>query len=71
LTAAIRGEAHAKAVQLALEYDPAPPFASGSPEKAGAAAVAAIRERMDRLAPDRGARIRAAAARLDRPRQAG
>src|SRR3954468_10594686 len=45
LTAAIRGEAHAKAVQLSLEYDPAPPFASGSPEKAGEAAGAAPPER--------------------------
>jgi cyclohexyl-isocyanide hydratase len=67
LTAAIRGEAHAKAVQLALEYDPAPPFDSGSPEKAGEALVGVVRTRSDRLAPDREARIRAVAERMRAP----
>ena len=43
LTAAIRGEAHARLIQLALEYDPAPPFNSGSPERAGAEMVAFYR----------------------------
>lgn len=65
LTAAIRGEAHARAVQLGLEYDPAPPFDSGSPEKAGERLVAAVRERSDRMAPDREARIRAVAERME------
>jgi cyclohexyl-isocyanide hydratase len=64
LTAAIRGEAHAKAVQLSLEYDPAPPFDAGSPEKAGDALVAFVRERTRRLAPDRAERIAAAAERM-------
>ncbi len=63
LTAAIRGEDHARIVQLALEYDPAPPFDSGSPERAGAALLGAYRKRMERLAPGREERIRAAAAR--------
>jgi cyclohexyl-isocyanide hydratase len=61
LTAAIRGEVHAKAVQLSLEYDPAPPFDSGSPEKAGGELVASVRERTRRLAPDREDRIKAVA----------
>jgi cyclohexyl-isocyanide hydratase len=61
LTAAIRGEAHARIVQLALEYDPAPPFDSGCPERAGEPLVAAYRERMEKLAPGRDARIRAVA----------
>jgi cyclohexyl-isocyanide hydratase len=65
LTAAIRGEEHAKMVQLALEYDPAPPFDAGAPDRAGEALVAAIHRRMDALAPDREARIRAAAERLN------
>jgi cyclohexyl-isocyanide hydratase len=39
LTAAIRGEAHARLVQLSLEYDPQPPFDSGSPERADAATL--------------------------------
>ena len=64
LTAEIRGERHARAVQLSLEYDPAPPFDSGSPERAGEALTGFIRARSRRLAPDREERIRAAAARL-------
>jgi cyclohexyl-isocyanide hydratase len=53
LTAMIRGEDHARAVQLSLEYDPAPPFDSGSPERAGKAVVVRFQERMAKLAPDR------------------
>ncbi len=34
LAALLTSEAYAKAIQLYLEYDPAPPFDSGSPEKA-------------------------------------
>ena len=63
LTALIRGEAHAKMVQLAFEYDPAPPFDAGSPEGAGADLVAAYRARMDKLAPGREGELRALAAR--------
>ena len=63
LTAAIRGEGHARLIQLALEYDPAPPFDSGSPERAGEALLAAYGRRMAALAPGREARIEAAAAR--------
>lgn len=36
LAALLRSEDYAKAIQLYLEYDPAPPFDSGSPEKAPA-----------------------------------
>lgn len=64
LTAAIRGESHARAVQLGLEYDPAPPFDSGSPERAGEALVEAVRRRSRSRAPDREERIWAAARRL-------
>jgi transcriptional regulator GlxA family with amidase domain len=35
LAARIAGEDVAKAIQLGIEYDPAPPFDSGSPAKAG------------------------------------
>lgn len=65
LTARIRGEEHARAVQLGLEYDPHPPFDSGSPERAGSALIEAVRERSNRMAPDREERIRAAAKRLE------
>lgn len=64
LTAAIRGEEHARMVQLSLEYDPAPPFDSGSPEKAGGAVVAAYLERVAKLAPNREAEMQEAAVRL-------
>ncbi len=36
LLAELRGEQVARVTQLALEYDPEPPFQAGSPEKAGA-----------------------------------
>jgi cyclohexyl-isocyanide hydratase len=61
LTAAIRGEDHAKFVQLSIEYDPAPPFDSGTPEKADAATVARYREMVAKNAGDREARVRALA----------
>lgn len=64
LTAAIRGEDHARLVQLSLEYDPAPPFDAGSPDRAGAALVAAYERRADRLAPGRHRQIEALAAEL-------
>jgi cyclohexyl-isocyanide hydratase len=64
LTAAIRGEPHARLIQLALEYDPAPPFDSGSPERAGPDLLAFYRARMAKMAPGRGERIQAAAERL-------
>ena len=64
LIGAIRGEAHARIVQLALEYDPSPPFDSGSPERAAPELVAFYRRRAEAMAPGRGERIRAAAERL-------
>jgi cyclohexyl-isocyanide hydratase len=42
LAAELAGEEVAQRIQLVLEYDPAPPFDSGSPEKAGPERVAAI-----------------------------
>ena len=61
LTAAIRGEDHAKFVQLSIEYDPAPPFDSGTPEKADAATLERYREMVAKNADDREARVRAVA----------
>jgi len=61
LTAAIRGEDHAKFVQLSLEYDPQPPFSSGTPDQADAAAVARYKAFVNEVAPDREARVRAIA----------
>ncbi|MGH6617549.1 DJ-1/PfpI family protein [Sphingomonas sp.] len=64
LTAAIRGEDHARLVQLSLEYDPAPPFDAGSPERADTATLARYQALATRLAPDRDDRTRALAARM-------
>ena len=64
LVAAIEGEENARAVQLGLEYDPHPPFDSGTPEKAGEDLVRRVHERSSRIAPDREDRIRAVAERF-------
>ena len=61
LMAAIRGEEHARLVQLVLEYDPAPPFDSGSPEKASEAMIKGYAARMMALAPNREAEMKEAA----------
>ena len=64
LMAEIRGEDHARIVQLALEYDPAPPFDSGSPDKAGQALMSRYAERMTALAPNREVQMQEAAVHL-------
>lgn len=45
LVALERGEEMAQAIQLAIEYDPQPPFDAGSPAKAPAAIVERLRSR--------------------------
>ena len=64
LVGRVAGEDHARFVQLSLEYDPAPPFDSGAPEKAGPEALARYRELVARFAPGRAGEYQAAAARL-------
>ena len=64
LTARIRGEDHARLVQLSLEYDPAPPFDSGSPERADAATIARYQAMVERAVPGRADKVRAIAERL-------
>jgi cyclohexyl-isocyanide hydratase len=64
LAARIFGEDRAKAVQLAMEYDPAPPFVGGSPRSADTEAIAGSRERAARFQAHRDEVSRAAAARL-------
>ncbi|MBU0724993.1 MAG: DJ-1/PfpI family protein [Alphaproteobacteria bacterium] len=44
LAAQIFGEERTRRVQLAMEYDPAPPFAGGSPASAEPALIAGVRE---------------------------
>jgi putative intracellular protease/amidase len=59
LAALVIGEEGAKAIQLAIEYDPQPPFDAGSVEKADPKVVAAIRERV--AAREAASRARAGA----------
>ena len=49
LVAILEGEATAREIQLQIEYDPDPPFHGGSPSKAGAETVAAVRGRLTTL----------------------
>jgi len=42
LVASLHGDDMARAIQLAIEYDPQPPFDAGSPEKAGPELVAVV-----------------------------
>ena len=53
VVAELVGRTEAEAIQLGLEYAPAPPFAAGTPEEAPSAVVAAVKAR---LAPTRKAR---------------
>jgi cyclohexyl-isocyanide hydratase len=46
IAAQVAGEQAAKAIQLGLEYNPAPPFRSGHPDIAEPELVAAVRARM-------------------------
>lgn len=54
----------AEAIQLRLEYNPAPPFNSGSPETAPPEVLERVRERMKAARDNRLALARAAAARM-------
>jgi cyclohexyl-isocyanide hydratase len=54
----------AEAIQLRIEYNPAPPFNAGSPDTAPAEIVALIRGRLSLPHPRRGEMIKRAAARL-------
>jgi cyclohexyl-isocyanide hydratase len=64
LMAEIVGEAKAQAVQLGIEYAPAPPFDCGHPDRADAEVVAAVRARLQALGPERLEAVRRAAAAL-------
>jgi cyclohexyl-isocyanide hydratase len=62
----IAGRAMAEAIQLAIEYDPAPPFSSGSPETADPAVLRSVLDRAESRQRDRAERVARAAAALDR-----
>jgi cyclohexyl-isocyanide hydratase len=48
VVAEIAGEAAARAIQLGIEYDPAPPVDSGHPDRAPAAVKSALSDRYDK-----------------------
>jgi transcriptional regulator GlxA family with amidase domain len=62
--AEIASEDTARAIQLGLEYAPAPPFDSGRPERAPPAVLAAYQQRLAPLAATRDAQAREAAVRM-------
>jgi len=64
VAAELAGEEVAKSIQLVLEYDPQPPFDSGSPEKAGPERVKRIYERLAPLLASRRKANAEAAARM-------
>jgi cyclohexyl-isocyanide hydratase len=65
VAAAVAGQRTAEAIQLGIEYDPAPPFDSGSPARADAALVALVRRRADQRQSERAEMVRRAAAAVD------
>jgi len=64
VAAELAGEEVAKSIQLVLEYDPQPPFDSGSTEKAGPERVKRLRERLTPMLETRRKANAEAAARL-------
>jgi putative intracellular protease/amidase len=67
VVAELAGAEMAQAIQLQIEYAPAPPFTAGAPETAPPAILARVRERNAALAAARRAAVEAAAARLAAP----
>jgi cyclohexyl-isocyanide hydratase len=61
VAAEIAGRAAAEAIQLAIEYDPAPPFNAGSPEKADPAVLRQVLDRAEARQRDRSERVARAA----------
>jgi cyclohexyl-isocyanide hydratase len=64
VVAEIAGPEIAQAIQLQIEYAPAPPFDAGAPETAPPAILACVRERNAALAARRRDAVESAAARL-------
>lgn len=54
LAAILEGEAVAREIQLQIEYDPSPPFDSGSPKTASPATLEALRGRLAPFNAERG-----------------
>lgn len=65
LAAALRSEREAKSIQLQIEYNPAPPFAGGSPETSEPEIVSSLLELSDPMLTARKDAIARAKARLE------
>ena len=55
LAAILAGEQTAREIQLQIEYDPQPPFDSGSPKAASPETLAAVKARLAKLGEERRA----------------
>ena len=64
IAARVAGEEVARAIQLGIEYDPAPPFDSGHPDRADADLVARTRAQAEKRQAERAAAVARAAAAL-------
>ena len=64
VAAELAGDEAAQAIQLGLEYAPAPPFNAGRPETAPPEILARVRRQMDAMGSKRLEQAKAAAARL-------
>lgn len=64
VVAEVAGRAAAEEIQLAIEYDPRPPFSAGSPESAGRALVETLRSKWAQSQTERRERVRKAATAL-------
>ena len=62
LAAELAGETVAQSIQLSIEYDPAPPFHAGRPERAPADVLRGVRQRIARMYPERRAAMEQALA---------
>jgi cyclohexyl-isocyanide hydratase len=60
LLAELAGERTARAIQLAIEYDPSPPFDGGAPHSARPETLSAVRKRYEPLMPDFADAVKAA-----------
>lgn len=66
--ASLDGENVPRAIQLGIEYDPAPPFDSGSPDRADPGLVRAVTARLERMQVTREDAVRLAASRIGKER---
>lgn len=64
IVAQTHGEQIARAIQLGIEYDPAPPFDSGSPDRAHPAITQAVQARLEKMQATREDAVEQAAARM-------